>query len=230
MDKRLWFLCLIALPMLPVAALAALQPTCRNGDFSAKADIMPGRIIAKPGDRIFFRGFDNGNFAIRAWERGTYLASGDAILVAHPYGRWICAFHLEGDQAWAGWIARSNVKTLPFPLAPPLRAWVGRWSWTPDITVTIREMRSNALGVDAKARCDGPIVRAGERDVHFGGVAGIASPHGNVLVLSGGSGSDACVVHLRLIAQYLIANDNAHCGGVNVRVEGVLTRVPKEGE
>lgn len=230
MDRQFKFLCFIILLVLPATALAALEPSCRNGSFPDKSDIALGRIIAKPGERVFFRSFDNGNFAIRARDRGTFLVEGDSVLVARPYGHWICAFHVDGEQTSAGWIARANVMMVPFSATPALHSWVGRWIWPPTITLTIRKIHADALSVDAGAKWYGSIVRSGERDVHFGGVTGAASPHGNLLVVSGGSGPGRCIVHFRLIARYLVANDNGQCGGVNVHVEGVLLRASEVGK
>jgi hypothetical protein len=61
-------------------------------------------------------------------------------------------------------------------------------------------------------------------NVRVGGVEAAAQPQGNELVVV----EEECQVSLKLVGDYLVANDNSGCGGVNVRLNGVFRRDRRE--
>lgn len=221
------FLCFGVLLIFPAVAFATLQPTCRNGSFPMDTGISPAQVVARRGEHVELRSFNNGNFTVRKWETGTFLANGNRVLVSRPYGRWICAYFMKGDADAAGWIPRRNVTILPSAAEPAPKAWVGQWESIDGVEeITIHKAKAGVLLVKGKVKWYGELNAFGERDIHYGGINAKGMPRGNHLVVSNGYGPAPCVVHLRLIARYLVVYDNGNCGGVNARMNGVMRRNP----
>jgi hypothetical protein len=77
------------------------------------------------------------------------------------------------------------------------------------------------VGKSGLLKVKGYAIWEGSRDnVHVGGVEAVAQPVGNELVLV----EDVCRVTLKLVGDYLVADDNSECGGVNVRFNGVFRK------
>jgi hypothetical protein len=59
--------------------------------------------------------------------------------------------------------------------------------------------------------------------IHTGHVQGKALPDRNRLIRTGSQPED-CVLELELVAEFLAAQDNMHCGGMNVSFSDVYRR------
>jgi hypothetical protein len=110
---------------------------------------------------------------------------------------------------------------MSFGAAPALGAWVGSWANGKD---RIRIQVSKSSG---KLDLQGEATRRGVGGVvHTGDFSGEAAPAGIRLHFVE-DGADSCTVDLALIGEYLVANDNAMCGGMNVRFWGIWKRAGK---
>ena len=151
----------------------------------------------------------------------TTLAPGDPVLVYRVEGEWTCGYLSQHNGAGPGWIRSKDIRPVNFDPAPPLNAWLGTWANGKD---RIRIQPSKSSG---KLDLEGEATWHGHGDVvHTGDFAGEAAPAGNQLHFVE-EGADSCTVDLTLIGNYLVANDNAMCGGMNVRFWGIWKRASK---
>lgn len=218
---------LLALALV-VGRASAIEPyTCQN-EPNAASDVKLAEIVGTPSARVNFRldgtGCPDGPSCIVP---KPYLSSGNRVLVTQTTAGWACAWSLIGqsDQwGFQGWVPAKAIKFLEVARHPSLRDWVGTWKLDGVDQLKIRESNAGTLWVTGEARWYGPVVN-GERDIHYGGLDGHATPVGNRLYI-GILSKDECKATLQLIDGYLVATDNNQCGGVNVRFNGVFTKEP----
>ena len=65
---------------------------------------------------------------------------------------------------------------------------------------------------------------AAVRVVHTGKMTGELAWQGRRARFMAGSGADDCAAELTQVGRYLVVADNGHCGGANVRFDGVYLR------
>ena len=204
---------------------------CRNGLWGSDPDVSIHRavIIGTPKEAVHF--FDDNDGCPGAPRNGavcqskSYLIPGDTLLVGREDRGWICGYYRKTPTGrdFAGWIQADHVRLLDTP--PPRDTdWLGTWR-DGDNQIIIRRGQSPAT-----FQIEGDAVWYGAHEnVHVGSVSGAASPNGAELTITEGEPSDyACRVHLRLVGDRLIANDNSQCGGMNVRFNGVYMRGQKQ--
>ena len=151
----------------------------------------------------------------------TTLGPGDAVLVYRVEGDWTCGYLSQHNGAGPGWIRSKDIRPVSFDAAPAPGAWVGSWANGKD-RIGIQASKSpGKLDLQGEATWHG----AGGV-VHTGDFSGEAAPTGNRLHFVE-DGADSCTVDLALIGEYLVANDNAMCGGMNVRFWGIWKRAAK---
>jgi len=63
-----------------------------------------------------------------------------------------------------------------------------------------------------------------ENDGAFGATAAV--PGSGELIFRDGEGDAMCEVKLHRRGPYLVASDNSQCGGMNVRFNGIYTKMP----
>jgi len=147
-----------------------------------------------------------------------HLVPGDTVVVFRNESDWICGYFSSSNGSAPGWVITKDTRLVDFDPNPPLEAWVGTWTQRED---RIRISLSKAQG---KLALEGNGIWHGIKDVqHTGEFAGEATPNGNRLHFVQGD-SDSCTIDLGLSGNYLIANDNQRCGGMNVRFWGVWRR------
>jgi hypothetical protein len=166
---------------------------------------------------------DNGSCPETAdCRKGGEIASGSEVLVAaRRFHGMACAWFQPADEVEnVGWIPEANVK-IRTP-APANESWTGAWN----------DRGHNWLYIDAVP--DSPRLHiagharwySGTDVIHFGRVNGDTTPGVAHLNVSEGD----CTVYAHVVARYLVAVDNARCGGVSVRFDGVYQkRSPNAG-
>ncbi|MCA1592306.1 MAG: hypothetical protein LC754_06580 [Acidobacteria bacterium] len=217
---------LLALLMLVyVAAPATAQKTddnpanwCRNGLFpSDAAEFRLAKVGGNRTARIHFLNDDDGCPSPEVkCETKSYLITGDQVLVSRKYGSWVCAWYQprKGSET-VGWLPVESLIISRQAASPALEKWIGRWKYD-DQTLNIRrDSKSGTLLVKGDA-----IWRGLGDNVHVGSVEAGSSPQGNKLILI----EEECRVTLKLVGDYIVASDNAECGGANVRFNGVYRR------
>jgi hypothetical protein len=191
---------------------------CRNGLFASdRADFKLAKIGGNWTARIhFFKDDDDCPSYTVKCETKSYLITGDQVVVSRKYGQWICAWYQpqKGSET-VGWLQADKLLVSESPARPALANWIGLWKYGKKSLDIRRDGKTGLLKVKGYA------IWEGSRDnVHVGGVEAVAQPEGNQLVLV----EEECRVALKLVGDYLVADDNSGCGGVNVRFNGVFRK------
>jgi hypothetical protein len=151
----------------------------------------------------------------------TKLKPGDTVVVNRAEGDWTCGYLTARKGSTPGWVHSSDIRPADFDPSPPPAAWTGAW------TQGENRMEIETAKTPGTLQLDGEAYWHGRGDnVHEGSFSGEAVPVGNHLHYAEGDG-DACTVDLSLFANYIVANDNNRCGGMNVRFWGVWKRAGK---
>jgi hypothetical protein len=216
-------LCMLLIPFACHAQAAVSDADfCRNGLFPREQEHLSlGVVQGRPGEKVHFLDDMDGCPSKGAMcMRPAYLVPGNEILVGKRTADWACVWYQGRKHEFVSWVPRKNVVLLPAPPLHPVRDWVGLWS---DGLSTIRlspSKEGGKLRISSSLRWDGGVDPAGERRMNVGGMTGTIDLHG---VKATGAEGD-CQVTLARIGQYLLADDNGDCGGMNVRHTGMYFR------
>jgi hypothetical protein len=142
------------------------------------------------------------------------LKPGDPVVISRTEGPWTCGYLVGHDGSAQGWLRTNDLRPITPDPNPPLDAWIGKWIQD-DNHITIRRSQDK-LAVDGKAYWFGP-----NHSQHSGEISAEAETARNRIHYEDG----LCKVEFALITNYLLANDNNMCGGMNVRFWGVWRRV-----
>jgi hypothetical protein len=140
---------------------------------------------------------------------GSHADASDELLINSELPGFFCAYRpANGD---GGWVAKSDVAIEPQQPStqPSIAAWTGLWRDADDRIQISRQ--GKALMFNGHASW---------ADQNFGSFGGTATPNGAAANVT----DDGCTVTMRLLGPYLVADDNAECGGMNVRFTGVYRR------
>jgi len=191
---------------------------CRNGLFpSDEVKFNLAEVRGIKGSQIYFLNDTDGCPGTDAKCRTkSYLIPGDQVVVSRRYGSWICSWYQprKGSET-VGWLPVDSLVISEQVTSPALEKWIGRWKYDNQSLNIRRDSKSGFLTVKGDA-----IWRGTGDNVHVGSVEASASPQGDELILI----EEECRVTLKLVGDYIVANDNAECGGVNVRFNGVYRK------
>ncbi|WP_421568315.1 hypothetical protein [Stenotrophomonas sp. PD6] len=212
-------LCLLPL-LLPLPALASDMAdggSCRNGAFpSEQGNFAQAKVIG--AQRLYLLDDMNGCPAKGepACRHGTYVVTGDTVISGRDLGGYRCVFFPNKVGGSAGWVDRTRLQTLP-TRTPALKDWAGHWR-NGDDSLVIR-VQGNALQVDGDAYWPSanPTLEQRPGGPNLGQVAASAVPTGATVVFR----EDTCEVRAQWLDDTLLVADNAECGGMNVRFNGV---------
>jgi hypothetical protein len=144
---------------------------------------------------------------------------GSPIQIYRQQGEWTCGYMVNRDGAGSTWIRTDSLRVVPYDEHPPIRAWVGTWTW---ITSEHR-IRISSGKLPGSLHLAGHTVWRGSVSTQFGQIKGTASPVGNHLHFVD-SGPESCTVDMTLLNRFLLVNDNGLCGGVNANFGGIWKR------
>ncbi|HYH84841.1 MAG TPA: hypothetical protein VEX60_05115 [Pyrinomonadaceae bacterium] len=197
---------------------------CRNGAFTNDAkEFKLARAIGDKGARVYFYGDDEDCPKPGAkCRQKAYVVPGDALIVSRTFGDFVCAWYQpsKGSET-VGWIAASQLSVTEADKNPPLASWLGAWEFYSNALNIRRGAKAGLLRVEGEAFWHG----VNPENIHTGAVDGEGLPAAGVLTLA--PDDDICKITLRLIGEYLVADDNGDCGGANVTFDGVYRRKKK---
>jgi len=148
------------------------------------------------------------------------IGKGQPIVLFQRSADWICGYAENKDGAAPAWVAAAQVRELQPDPNPPLTAWLGNWNNGQDRIQIKPSNQPSKLVLIGHATWHG----AGDVE-HSGDVGGDVTPNGNHIHYS--EGADACTIDLTLFGNYIVANDNNGCGGMNVRFWGIWRHIGK---
>jgi hypothetical protein len=197
---------------------------CRNGAFVNDAEeFRLARAVGDKGARVYF--YDDADDCPKPdakCRQKAYVVPGDALIVSRTFGEWMCAWYQPSKgRETVGWIAAKQLSVAEPDKNPPLANWLGTWEFYSDSLDIKRGAKAGMLHVEGEAFWHG----ANPENIHTGAVDTEAAPAGNVLRLA--QDEDICKMTLRLVGDFLVADDNGDCGGANVTFDGVYRRKPR---
>ena len=213
---------------LPGVALAALtdEDMCRNGLFPSEAQDARIATFAGPAQSrlYFFRDMDGCPSAGTQCQSKSYVVPGDELIVAKRHGDWACAWYPGKQRETVGWVLAQQLRFVDAEQQP---AWEGTWKqydYPGYINIAFKSGHYYVLG---NTKWIGAKLADGTRVEHLGSLDGELLVQGNTAHLGGNpSHPDSefdCVADLVRVGRFLIVHDNANCGGLNVRFDGVYT-------
>jgi hypothetical protein len=214
------FLCVFLLATAPLGVSAqdsGGNPAnwCRNGGFAS--DAKEFRVARVRGARAYFYGEDEGCPGPDAkCRRKAYVVAGNSLVVSRKFGDYVCAwFQPARGYETVGWLRADQLELPETDASPPAARWLGEWVLHSNGLTIRRGEKAGELRVEGSALWHG----LGD-NVHVGEVNASAAPGGNTLTLE----DDICKLTLRLVGDFLVADDNGDCGGVNVTFDGVYRK------
>lgn len=153
----------------------------------------------------------------------SYLLPGDLVVTARSFNGYRCILYRNGKNV-AGSAGYAPEGRLEAPPSAPVtqKDWLGVWRMGDDsITLRAKRDKLSASG-EAYWPSANPSPREAPGGPHTGEMSGVATPKGNFVAFA--DSEDECHVSLTLLPPFLLAHDDTHCGGANVRFDGVYMR------
>lgn len=144
-----------------------------------------------------------------------HLDPGDPVVITRADGNWSCGYLVQRHGAAQGWVRSGDIRQVEFDPNPRLAAWVGTWIQDGNRIRVQLGKSPGKLALEGKAYWPGR-----QHPTHTGEFSAEAAPSGNQSQID----DSGCKIDLALIGDYLLANDNNMCGGMNVRFWGVWRR------
>lgn len=210
------------------SAVSAENPStdlvCANGNFASEQGVFGLAKVIGEGHLNFMLNADGCSSKPTDCSGWGYVIPGDVLITGNTHGTYVCAFYPNRHGGSAGWVERARLLSLPVNNSPALKAWTGLWK-DGDDTISIR-LQGDQLVAKGSAfwPSANPPAEVAPGGPNVGDFDGQSKPIGNVVKFSDGGGGDSCHVTLRLIRDVLLVSDNANCGGMNVRFDGVYRR------
>lgn len=129
-----------------------------------------------------------------------------------------------------GWLPADALEAVTSGAVTPT-SYVGRWQRT-EAVITIKPGRNATIQVDGEATWGAQDRRrAASGAVNTGEIGGTGRFVGNTVLVADQdvktfqtAPDTACAVQMRVVANYLLVQDNGACGGANVSFTGVYVR------
>src|SRR5690242_7353642 len=152
----------------------------------------------------------------------SYLVDGDVVFGGPADKKFRCVYYGSSKGTIvAGFIAADQL--APFAEDDELTQdfLVGTWSHNGNPKIIITAAEKNQVGAEGEAWWPRPRIAP----YHEGSFSAVATPAGKEITFRDGNDADSCKVDVLRRGPYLVAQDNDHCGGVNVRFSGILMKL-----
>jgi hypothetical protein len=221
---RVWRVALYMLGglTLGVGSMAALA-----ADAPFHINVGLARVVAQPGQAVHFVQLLESECqpGLKCSDVDLFVVDGDRLVTGGVEGQRIYVWFRGRGKSMRGWLPAAHAKSLPVDPSPTLEQWEGTWTVSDVRKIVIAtDPTTHQLAIRANAKWYGVQLEGGEQVVHYGDVHGEALPEGNRLIVRGGDDSGDCVLEVELVDEFLAAEDNMHCGGMNVSFTDVYTR------
>jgi hypothetical protein len=186
------------------------------------------RVVARPDEPVHFVQLLEYQCepGLKCSDKDIFVVNGDRVVTGEAEGKLVYAWFRGRGKSMRGWLPAAHVKNLAMDTSPILEKWEGTWT-VGDVRVIVItvDRKTHQLIITANAKWYGAQLENGYQVVHTGDVHGKALPDGNGLIIPGDDDAE-CVLELELIDEFLAAEDNMHCGGMDVSFSDVYTRTP----
>lgn len=219
-------LVLAALAALVLPAVAHAQSAeeldarmCRNGLFAAYGPFQLARVTGE--GRAFFLADTDGCPEASSCQlpRQPFVVAGDTVVVSRLRTGHVCAYYPNDAGGTAGYLPLDRLEFVPVRSPTFANGWIGIWNDGASADVAIGMSRDGPW-VDGSAVWLGAVLASGDQVIHDGEISGPLTVFGNRARFDDG----VCTVDFTLLGDYLLADDNRRCGGMNVSFVGVYTR------
>lgn len=223
---------------LSTAASAAEAPNCRNGVF-VEEGVTYGLAKVTGEGKLFF--VEDAFYCDKDKQKGacpvcpsedaaclakSYVLPGDLVIAARSFNGYRCILYRNEKNfaGSAGYVPEGRLEALPAAEVKQ-KDWLGAWRMGDDsITLRAKGDKLSASG-EAYWPSANPSLKERPGGPNIGQMSGVAAPKGNQVAFS--DDEDECHVSLLLLPPFLLARDDNHCGGMNVRFDGVYLRAGK---
>lgn len=200
-----------------------LGSDCDNSSF---LDQTPNFSIAKingnKGEKVHFIDSEGRcpDSVLNKCQLKSYLIPGDEVVTAHRFKNWICSQFITRKKKGKisktiAWLETKKLQFIEVESNSNHKNWVGEWKDDAYNRIIIKEGKDGAFQIIGNA-----IWPDSKGSAHTGDIESIGKPNGNRIVLK----EEDCILNLVQTNQYLFADDNFRCGGLNVSFDGVYIK------
>jgi hypothetical protein len=151
-----------------------------------------------------------------------YLVDGDVVFGGPEDRNFRCVYYGTANATIvAGFVATDNLVRFAENEDLTRDFLVGTWTYDGNPTIVITAAGNNKVTADGEASWPG----VGKQARNTGGFSAVASPSGKEITFREGDDAYSCKVDLLRRGPYLVAQDNAYCGGLNVRFSSILMKL-----
>jgi hypothetical protein len=175
--------------------------------------------VAAGAPRLYFSGdMDGCPQKGESCQTKAYVVPGDHLLLGKTHGDWSCAWYQGKTHETVGWVRNRGLVVQPGAASEPAD-FSGKWKQYDYPGYVSVSRKGAAWYVLGEAYWSSDVA------THFGELEGELKTRGShAHVGAAMDDADNCGADLTRIGDFLIVYDNARCGGVNVRFNGVYTR------
>jgi hypothetical protein len=211
------------------AAQTSDAEMCRNGLFPREQDSLQiAKVAGTPPERLYFSDDHDGCPGKGAQcRKKAYVLPGDELLLGKVSGDWTCAWYQGKARETVGWVPNKNLVIQP-PEASGID-WLGTWKAYNHPGYINIASKDGVVYVQANTRWTGAKLPDGSRVEHLGDMAGELRIDKHRARFGGAwdAAGWECAAQFTRVGRFLVVHDNAQCGGVNVRFDGVYTRAAR---
>lgn len=222
----------------PTAAPAAAQDETDTAELEFVCRSHPGadsdqalrlaHVVRAAAGRSVFHDDREGCPASAGCERKAYLVPGDEVIVDRVAHGWACAWFAGARTPTMGYLHAADLDFAATAAKVTGSDWVGGWEQVPagsddPVATLLFSLHHDGLRVTGEALWYGDVVD-GDRVVHTGSieVEGLEADTDHTSFQP--PDEYECGASFRLLGDYLVADDNGHCGGMNVTFDGIYQR------
>ena len=228
LTRILCFIC-IGMPLHAAIAQTTDDDMCRNGLFPSElAEMRLATFAGEKDSRLyFFSDMDGCPAAGPQCRTSKYVVPGDELIVSKRRGAFRCAWYPGKAHETVGWVPDSELTLVETERHP---AWTGTWKQYAYPGYISIARKADAYYVLGNMKWIGARLENGTRVEHLGDMGGALAIQDNRAHIGPENAApnpdDACAADFTRLGKYLIVHDNTHCGGMNVRFDGVYTMAP----
>jgi hypothetical protein len=218
-TRQVFALAGVLLAPLQASAQITDEDMCRNGAFPRQTEFHIARVGGDARQRLqFYVDYDGCPAKGERCQTGAYVVGGDKLLLGKTHGEWTCAWYEGKKHETVGWVRNSAL--VEQVAAEPVE-WTGNWKEYDHPGYISIARKAGTYHLVAETRW------IGQNTENLGEMGGELKVNRDRAHYGGDEkpGNYECVADFTRIDDFLIVRDNANCGGMNVRFNGVYTRV-----